>query len=142
VSAISGGFLQILMTTTGRTTLEAVAAKSSLGGQENVSKELRDIEVRFGELVDVEEAGEAKETMVANAGSGDYTQNTHVDDHGTEVTSNTEEDVIQQGLLNRTSGYANVASSSDMTVEEARVVRRAGFGSVHETRLLDKGAIS
>jgi hypothetical protein len=142
VSAISGGFLQILMTTTGRTTLEAVAAKSSLGGQENVSKELRDIEVRFGELVDVEEAGEAKETMVANAGSGDYTQNTHGDDHGTEVTSNTEEDVIQQGLLNRTSGYANVTSSSDMTVEEARVVRRAGFGSVHETRLLDKGAIS
>jgi hypothetical protein len=38
VSAISGGFLQILTTTTGRKTLEAVAAKSSLGGQNNVSK--------------------------------------------------------------------------------------------------------
>jgi hypothetical protein len=136
VSAISGGFLQILMTTTGRTTLEAVAAKSSLGGQENVSKELRDMEVRFGELVDVEEAGESKETIVANV------QNAHCDDHGAESTSITEDDVIQQGLLNRNSGYANVASSSDMTVEEARVVRRAGFGSVHETIMLDKGAIS
>jgi hypothetical protein len=93
------------------------------------------MEVKFGELVDVEEAGEGKETIVANV------QNAHCDDHGTESTFNTEDDFAQQGLLNRTPGYANVASSSDWTVEEARVVRRAGFGSVHETRLLDKGVI-
>lgn len=58
-SAISGGFLQILMTTTGRTVVEAVLGKGSgtLGGYENVSNELRETELRFGELVTDNETG-------------------------------------------------------------------------------------
>jgi hypothetical protein len=52
VSAINGGFLQLLMTTTGRTEMEAIIMRGSgtLGGEENVSKELQEMEVRFGEL--------------------------------------------------------------------------------------------
>ncbi|KAJ4395315.1 hypothetical protein N0V91_010914 [Didymella pomorum] len=47
VSAITGGFIQILMTTTGRTSLEEIIAKGSgtLGGQENVSKELKETKI-------------------------------------------------------------------------------------------------
>ena len=54
-SAISGGFLQLLMTTTGRTGLEDMVIKHSatMGGDENVSDELKAVEVRFGELIEV-----------------------------------------------------------------------------------------
>ncbi|KAL5114499.1 hypothetical protein ACEQ8H_007642 [Pleosporales sp. CAS-2024a] len=54
VSAMNGGFLQLLMTTTGRTEMEQVITRGSgtLGGEESVSKELQDLEVRFGELKD------------------------------------------------------------------------------------------
>jgi hypothetical protein len=57
VSAMNGGFLQVLMTTTGRTEMEAVIKKGSgtMGGDENVSKELREMEVQFGELIDNDE---------------------------------------------------------------------------------------
>ncbi|KAH7406408.1 hypothetical protein DE146DRAFT_647407 [Phaeosphaeria sp. MPI-PUGE-AT-0046c] len=53
ISAMSGGFLQLLMTTTGHTAVEDVIARSSgtLGGYENVSRELSDMELRFGELI-------------------------------------------------------------------------------------------
>jgi hypothetical protein len=53
VSAISGGFVQLLMTTTGHTTIESALEKgcASLGGHENVSQELMNMEIRFGELV-------------------------------------------------------------------------------------------
>ncbi|KAJ4339566.1 hypothetical protein N0V95_007756 [Ascochyta clinopodiicola] len=58
ISAINGGFLQLLMTTTGRTSLDATLAKGlgTMGGYENVSDELRKTEVRFGELIDADDA--------------------------------------------------------------------------------------
>jgi hypothetical protein len=51
VTAIDGGFAQLLMTTTGRTGLEDVAARGCLGGEENIPKELRVMKVRFGEMI-------------------------------------------------------------------------------------------
>jgi hypothetical protein len=51
VSAMDGGFLQILMTTTGRTELERQAMGGCEGGYENVPKELKRLKVRFGELL-------------------------------------------------------------------------------------------
>ncbi|KAF2129167.1 hypothetical protein P153DRAFT_397338 [Dothidotthia symphoricarpi CBS 119687] len=51
VSAIEGGFLQILMTTTGSKTLEKAAAGGCLGGEENTPEDLKSLKVRFGELI-------------------------------------------------------------------------------------------
>jgi hypothetical protein len=57
VSAISGRFVQLLMTTTGRTGIESAIMKDSatLGGHENFSNELQDMEIRFGELIQEED---------------------------------------------------------------------------------------
>ena len=46
----SGGFLQILTTTRASETLNCVAEKSSLGGRENVTRELKEMQVLYGEL--------------------------------------------------------------------------------------------
>jgi hypothetical protein len=132
VSAVSGDFLQILMTTTERTRLEVVAAKSSLGRQENASKERQDMEVRFGELIHVDEAADCKEV------SGECAQAAHLDNHVTETTSSTEDDVIQQVLLNQASGHANIVSNLGATVEEARVERRAGLEAFMRQDCLSK----
>ena len=51
VSAIQGGFLQMLTTTIGSDTLREAAAGSSLGGEENVPEELKRLKIRYGELI-------------------------------------------------------------------------------------------
>lgn len=51
VTAIDGGFVQILTTTTGNRGLEDAAAGGCLGGSENTPRELMDMKIRFGELV-------------------------------------------------------------------------------------------
>ncbi|KAH6849525.1 hypothetical protein B0T12DRAFT_504305 [Alternaria alternata] len=118
VSAISGGFLQLLMTTTGRTSLEAVVTKGSgtLGGYENVSKELREMEVRFGELIQV--SGEdQKET------------DTLLNEH--EEHADVQEDGSSQSGLETTCGMERCEDS-------VSVVQRAGFGTVDEVGLFRK----
>jgi hypothetical protein len=63
-SAIGGGFLQILVTTSGQTRLREVAAGSSMGGRENISSELKNMEVRYGELIDMDTShSSAKESQ-------------------------------------------------------------------------------
>ena len=61
VSAITGGFLQVLMTTTGHGSLDNVVVKTSgtMGDHENVSYELKEMMIRFGELIDVNDAEDA-----------------------------------------------------------------------------------
>ena len=115
VSAISGGFLQLLMTTTGRTSLEAVVKKGSgtLGGYENVSEELRETEVRFGELIEV---------------SGDDLKETDTLLSGHEEHTDVQEDDRSQSGFVTTSGMERCENS-------ASVVRRAGFGTVDEVGL-------
>jgi hypothetical protein len=68
VSAMDGGFLQLLMTTSGSRTLDKAIAGGCIGGEENVSESLKELKVRFGEFTasDADAAG----TRVARAGFG------------------------------------------------------------------------
>ncbi|KAI4607625.1 hypothetical protein J4E83_009522 [Alternaria metachromatica] len=112
VSAISGGFMQLLMTTTGRGSLEAVVTRGSgtLGGYENVSEELRGMEVRFGELVDAGE-DEVKETDTLLSGR----------DGLVDVQN---DDSSQSGV--------RILSGTERFENSVSVTRRAGFGTVDE----------
>jgi hypothetical protein len=56
ISATDGGFLQIMMTTTGDTEMSRSVQGGSLGGSGNAPKELLELKVRFGKLVDQEGA--------------------------------------------------------------------------------------
>ena len=118
VSAINGGFLQLLMTTTGRTSLEAVVTKGSgtLGGYENVSKELREMEVRFGELIEV---------------SGDDLKETDTLLSGHEGRTDVREDDSSQ------SG-SQAMSETERCENSVSVVQTAGFGTVDEVGLFRK----
>jgi hypothetical protein len=112
VSAISGGFLQLLMTTTGHTAIDSALAKgsASLGGHENVSKELLNMEIRFGELVP-----------------------DHEDGRGQSETTEARLDEPSDSL-----GVEEQASNSvrDLEDDDAYTVRRAGFGTVQDIRPL------
>jgi len=112
VSAISGGFMQLLMTTTGRGSLEAAITRGSgtLGGYENVSQELRGMEVRFGELVDLS-GDEVKETDTLLSGRDG-------------LVSAQDDDSLQSGV--------QTASGTERFEDSVSVVRRAGFGTVDE----------
>ncbi|CAN9374451.1 unnamed protein product [Alternaria alternata] len=118
VSAISGGFLQLLMTTTGRTSLEAMVTRGSgtLGGYENVSKELREMEVRFGELIEVS-GNDLKET--------DTLLSRH--EGRTDVR---EDDSSQSGF--------QTMSKTERCENSVSAMRRAGFGTVHDVEPFGK----
>jgi hypothetical protein len=51
VSAMDGGFIQIITTSTGSAILDRAAAGGCLGGDESVPQELKDLEIRFGEFI-------------------------------------------------------------------------------------------
>ncbi|KAH7081938.1 hypothetical protein BKA63DRAFT_562469 [Paraphoma chrysanthemicola] len=50
VTAIDGGFVQLLMMTTGRTELEKTAVRGCLGGEDDNSKRMIKMKVGFGEM--------------------------------------------------------------------------------------------
>ncbi|KUJ09690.1 uncharacterized protein LY89DRAFT_761314 [Mollisia scopiformis] len=52
VSATDGGFLQILTTTSTSKALHGAASQGALGGAENVPDQLKELKVRYGELID------------------------------------------------------------------------------------------
>ncbi|CAN9324505.1 unnamed protein product [Alternaria alternata] len=118
ISAISGGFLQLLMTTIGCTSLEAVITKGSgtLGGYEDVSEELREMEVRFGELIEASK-DDLKETDTLLSGHGEH--------------ADVQEDDRSQSGIGITSGMERCENS-------VSVVQRAGFGTVDEVGLFRK----
>jgi hypothetical protein len=60
VSAIDGGFMQILTTTTGSAVIDKAAAGGCLGGEESLPRELKDLRIRFGEIIDRDEPGRIK----------------------------------------------------------------------------------
>lgn len=60
VSAIDGGIMQILTTSTGSAVLDRAAAGGCLGGEESVPNELKDLKVRFGEFIGRQEAGRTR----------------------------------------------------------------------------------
>jgi hypothetical protein len=60
IPAADGSFLQIVMATKGGTKLEELVIKQGLVGSTEVSKELKDLKVRFGELVSDAHEGAGK----------------------------------------------------------------------------------
>ncbi|KAG0651198.1 hypothetical protein D0Z07_2001 [Hyphodiscus hymeniophilus] len=60
VSAVDGGFMQIIATSTGSAILDKAAAGGCLGGDESIPQELKDLEIRFGEIMDREAPGRIK----------------------------------------------------------------------------------
>jgi hypothetical protein len=52
VPATDGGFMQLVSTTTGSESLTREAAVGCLGGDANAPKAFKDLEIRFGELVE------------------------------------------------------------------------------------------
>jgi hypothetical protein len=128
VSAISGGFMQLLMTTTGRTELEAIIMKGSgtMGGRENVSEELKRTKIRFGELIEFRNK-ERTDDPSANAGSSTYGDD--ADDASVQHSSNSE------------NNQAAVVSGVDIAENSKTVSRRAGFGMVHEVDSFRKKAV-
>jgi hypothetical protein len=76
-SATDGGFLQVMMTTTGDTTMNREVGGASLRGGRNAPQTLLNMKVRFGELVPAEETiasgrygfGTMEETMPLRRGS-------------------------------------------------------------------------
>jgi hypothetical protein len=69
-STTEGGFLQILMTTTGSKTLKKAAAGGCLGGDENVPENLKRMRIRFGELVESRVDEDGDRGAVKRAGFG------------------------------------------------------------------------
>jgi hypothetical protein len=129
VSAIDGGFLQLLVTTTGRTELERHATKACLGGYENISKELKELEVRFGELLTDGDGGEKGE----EAAERELREESSIQQesgHG-EVYDSVRQSEEQY--------YSTSASSVKMPTATPGLVRRAGFGTLEETRPLVRG---
>jgi len=60
VSAMDGGFMQTIATSTGSAILDRAAAGGCLGGNESIPQELKDLEIRFGELVGREDPGRVR----------------------------------------------------------------------------------
>lgn len=113
VSAISGGFVQLLITTTGHTAIDSVMAKgfATLGGYENVSKELQNMEIRFGELV-----GSDKDS---------YDRSTMTELQADRLSDNVEDLEIAE---DRAELRVELSGTS--------AVRRAGFGTARDVRPL------
>lgn len=115
VSAITSGFLQLLLTTTGRTGLEDIVTKgighSTLGGYKNVSEELKAVEVQFGELVKVKAKMSQGRRSSLLSSSGEQLSDVEATWHGCDGQSN----------------------NPKMTF---------GFGLAHEVRLLRRGNVT
>jgi len=145
-TAIDGGFLQILMTTTGRTKLEEIASEGCLGGQENVPPELEKLKVRFGELIldddrqetsrssmpddrvnTTEDAGFAGRSSLAESHGGKEQRDREAQNR-TRVKNN----IKGQEGDNR----AGSATSFVAPVSAPSAVRRFGFGTLEETKPL------
>jgi hypothetical protein len=124
VSAITGGFLQVLMTTTGRGSLETVVVKTSgtMGGQENVSDELKEMVIRFGELIDANDAEDTRSVMTSS------TRSVHEERaEGPEILQNEDDDG---------NARASMASGVELSGKGGTVTIRAGFGVAEEVRPL------
>jgi hypothetical protein len=145
-TAIDGGFLQILMTTNGRTKLEEIASEGCLGGQENVPPELEKLKVRFGELIldddrqeksgssmpdDVvnttEDAGFAGRSSLAENDGGEEQR-----DREAQNKTSVKNNIKGQEVNNR----AGSATSFVPPVSALPAVRRFGFGTLEETKPL------
>lgn len=116
VSTITDGFLQILITTTGRGSLEEVIGKGSgtMGGQENISEELKETMIRFGELIEANSADDRRSE------AQDSRLSTHEEPTGSPETLSHENGHADE--------RASLASGVEMSEKPGEVAIRAGFG--------------
>ncbi|KAF2125621.1 hypothetical protein P153DRAFT_359973 [Dothidotthia symphoricarpi CBS 119687] len=144
VSAIDGGFVQILMTTTGHTELDRVAMKGCLGGEKNIPKELEMLKIRFGELLSRETCAVGD---VANEKQSAKNGGRRSDFIGGSVASDdviVVQEFVRHGDHEETResreahGYTEVASGIATVDVGNHVVRRAGFGVADETKPLQR----
>jgi hypothetical protein len=70
VAAMDGGFIQLVTTSTGSKALDKAAAGGCLGGNESVTEELKELKIRFGELVDARSEDVDDNNLVMRAGFG------------------------------------------------------------------------
>lgn len=140
VSAIDGGFLQILMTAaTGDTALERAAREGSLGGTENIPEKLEGLRVRFGELVSGE-VGSAREPKSPNIAEARQPRDLERDTSIGEAASTS---LLEDHERNESRGgeSSQVTKVSGVSPLEAKsgLSRRAGFGTIEETIPLRRG---
>jgi hypothetical protein len=139
VSAIDGGFLQILMTAaTGRTEVELAAQKSSLGGYESVPNDLKKLKVRFGELLALQQTprlAKIPDTTLAPAETAyrDVDLNESGEDIALMRVSQERGAAGDRGLA------AGVVSGVEAHDASVMPLRRAGFGTASETKPLRRG---
>jgi hypothetical protein len=127
VSAITGGFVQLLMTTTGRTSLEAIVARSTgmMGGHESVSEELKELNIRFGELIeDGYERDEGSEMMRRSSPSRRHSSN----------SGSAQDITVRQN--------DSFEGSSSVEIPGSAQTRRFGFGLAEEVRPLRRRILS
>jgi hypothetical protein len=128
VTAIDGGFVQLLMTTTGRTRIEDAAGAGCMGGEENVPKDLLKMKVRFGEMLEGNVLSRSEDMdMKHEEQERRNMEALHVD-----------QNIGYHGDVERADvRYDAVKQNSDM--KRRGIVRRAGFGLTEETMPLEKG---
>ena len=145
VSAIDGGFLQVLMTTaTGRTKMEVAAAQGCLGSHENVPEALKKLKVRFGELNVIDRA-----SMSAKAGISDLqvpvleefdTEIDQYSDHVPLVHLVRDPEDNDEDRLERIGSQIEAAFSKKSCEPGTILSRRTGFGDPSETIHLRRGS--
>ena len=64
---MDGGFFQILTTTSVSKTFNEVASAAVLGGAENVARKLKELKIRFGQIVG-DEKGQSEEARKVGFG--------------------------------------------------------------------------
>jgi hypothetical protein len=153
VTAVDGGFVQLLMTTTRRTDLEDAAARGYLGGEENVPLEMRMMEVRFGEMITGDASERERLLPSRTSGRDEYvsaTDGTSVSysdrsdlglDSDTSCSAQEMPDPGGSVAFDQTAGQADgvkLASGAETGEAHRLVMQRAGFGLLAETIPFEK----
>ncbi|PLN78677.1 hypothetical protein BDW42DRAFT_187225 [Aspergillus taichungensis] len=131
VPATDHGFLQILMTTRGSPTVDRLAAGGCLGGEANIPARLKELPVRFGEVV----SGSASTTKL-NGGSGLRKRKRGLS--GSEAGD--DRDGSQVRLVPESGGGGGGAAAAAVDDEaESRRPALAGFGTPDEVTGIRRG---
>ena len=137
VPATDHGFLQILMTTRGSPTVDRLAAGGCLGGEANVPGRLKDLPVRFGEVV-LGSAAASSTTTKLDGGSGLRKRKRGFS--GSEA--NDDRDGSQVRLVPESGGGDGGGDGGSGAVDEEAEPRQlalAGFGTPDEVTGITRG---
>lgn len=116
VPATDHGFLQILMTTRGSPTVDRLAARGCLGGDENVPADLKRLPVQFGEVMEgVDSDGELRQRI--SAGRADY------------QTGSSEAHLIRESIDDSRRGLPLASFGTPDEVKS--LVRGKSYGGIH-----------